>query len=94
MAALGLLAMLVSLGCLICFIIVLIKLFQNEGALKGILGLICGLYTFIWGWLNSAKLNIKTIMMVWTLLIILVIILNIMSGGFHFNYSMGTPSTP
>lgn len=31
-------------------IVVLVKLFQTEGLLKGILGLICMLYTFIWGW--------------------------------------------
>jgi len=89
---LPLLGMLLSLGCLICFIIVLIKLFQNEGALKGILGLICALYTFIWGWMNATRLNIKTIMMIWTLLTILAVIINIASGGFH--YSVGTPVTP
>lgn len=86
------LAMLLSLACLVCFIIVLIKLFQTEGALKGILGLICGLYTFIWGWMNATKLNIKTIMLAWTALIILAIILNVTTGG--FNYSFGTPATP
>jgi hypothetical protein len=85
------LGMLLSLGCVICWIIVLIKLFQNEGALKGILGLICGLYTFIWGWMNATRLSIKNIMMIWTLLIILSIIINAMTGG--FSYSLGTPST-
>ena len=58
MAALG---MLLSLGCLVCFIIVLIKLFQNEGVLKGILGLICGLYTFIWGWMNATETSTSRI---------------------------------
>lgn len=85
------LGMLLSLGCIICWIIVLIKLFQTEGALKGILGLICGLYTFIWGWMNATRLSIKNIMMIWTLLIILSIIINVMTGG--FNYSVGTPTT-
>jgi len=89
---LGILGLVLWLGCVICFIIVLIKLFQNEGALKGILGLICGLYAFIWGWMNATRLNIKNIMMIWTLLIILSIVVNIASGGFH--YSLGTPTTP
>jgi len=89
---LQLLSMLLAFGSLICFIIVLIKLFQNEGALKGILGLICSLYTFIWGWMNATKLNIKTIMMVWTLLLIVCLILSFMGGGFQ--YSIGTPATP
>ena len=78
----------VSLGCLICFIIVLIKLFQENGILHGILGLICGLWCFIWGWMNAGKLGIKNIMMIWTLLIILSIVLNVAGGG--FNYSFGT----
>jgi hypothetical protein len=89
---LGILGLVLWLGCIICFIMVLIKLFQEKGALHGILGLICGLYTFIWGWMNAGRLNIKNIMMIWTLLIILSIIVNVMSGG--FNYSFGTPATP
>ena len=76
--------MVLSLGCLICLVIVLIKLFQNEGVLKGILGLICGLYTFIWGWMNATKLNIKNIMIIWTILLILTIVINGMTGGFSY----------
>ena len=89
---LGILGLVLWLGCLICFIMVLIKLFQENGVLHGILGLICGLYTFIWGWINASRLNIKNIMMIWSLLIILSIIVNVMNGGFH--YSFGTPTTP
>ena len=77
---LGILAMLVGIGCLICWIIVLIKLFQNEGTLKGILGIICVLYTFIWGWMNSERLGIRNIMMIWTLLIIIQLVLNFVFG--------------
>lgn len=76
----GIVALCVGLGSLICFIIVLIKLFQNEGALKGILGLICGLYTFIWGWMNATRLNLRNIMMIWTLLIIIQLVLNFAFG--------------
>jgi hypothetical protein len=83
--------LLLWLGCLICGIIVLIKLFQDKGILHGILGLICGLYTFIWGWMNATRLGIKNIMIVWTLLILLSIVVNVAFGG--FNYSFGTPAT-
>jgi hypothetical protein len=76
----GIVALLVGLGCLICFIIVLIKLFQNEGALKGILGLICALYTFIWGWMNANRYGIRNIMMIWTLLFIIQFVLNFAFG--------------
>lgn len=64
------LAQLASLGSLVCFIIVVIKLFQTKGVLHGILGILCGLYTFIWGWMEAGRLNIKNIMLIWTALII------------------------
>lgn len=79
----------IGVGCIVCFIIVLVKLFQENGVLHGILGLICGLYTFIWGWINATRLNIRNIMMIWTLLIVVSIILTVLGGG--FSYSMGTP---
>jgi hypothetical protein len=90
----GILAMCVGLGSLICFIIVLIKLFQNEGALKGILGLICGLYTFIWGWMNANKLGIKNIMLIWTLLILVSLVLNFAFGVAMIPYGAGPTNTP
>ena len=89
---LGILGMITGLGCLICLIIVLIKQFQNAGVVHGIIGIItCGIWTLIWGWMNAGKLNLRNIMMIWTLLLIVCIILNVMSGGFH--YSLGTPTT-
>jgi hypothetical protein len=62
-------------------LVVLIKLFQKEGILKGILGLICMIYTYIWGWmhLKDEALNIKTWMYIWTGCIVLGLILNFMS---------------
>jgi hypothetical protein len=92
MEALRPVGMILSLASIVCWIIVLIKLFQTEGALKGILGFICGLYTFIWGWMNSSRVNIKTIMLIWTAVLLGAIIINSMTGG--FSYSMGTPTTP
>ena len=85
-------AMVVGLANLILFIIVLIKLFQNEGALKGILGLICSLYTFIWGWMNANRLGIRNIMLIWTALIILGIILNVIGGATAASYGPAIPA--
>ena len=64
---------------LVAGIVVLIRLFQKEGVLKGILGLICMLYTYIWGWMHvkDTSLNLKTWMWIWTGAILLGIILNI-----------------
>ena len=68
------------LGSLACLVMVLLKLFPAEGPLKGILGIICGLYTYVWGWMNATRFNLKTIMLVWTALIILQIALGAMVG--------------
>ena len=88
---LGILGGIAGLGSLICFIIVLIKQFQDGGALHGIIGIItCGIWTFIWGWINSGKLNIRNIMLIWTLLWIVAIILNTMSGALNFHYGATT----
>jgi hypothetical protein len=76
----GIVALLIFLGCVICYIVVLIKLFQNEDTIKGILGIICGLYTFVWGWMNANRYGIKNVMMIWTLLLIVSIILNFAFG--------------
>ncbi len=67
-------------------IVVLVKLFQTEGLVKGILGLICMLYTFVWGWQNIGKeeLKLKTWMYLWTGAIVLGVVLNVigaMSGA-------------
>ena len=76
--------MLVGLASFVCFIMVLIKQFQNAGAVHGIIGIItCGIWTFIWGWMNATTLNIKNIMMAWTLLIIVSIAINLMFGSFY-----------
>jgi len=82
----GILALLCLVASAVCGIIVLVKLFQEKGALHGILGLICGLYTYIWGWMNASK----NIMLLWTLFIILYVVFALLSGG--FNYSFGTPT--
>ena len=82
----GILALLCLVASAVCGIIVLVKLFQEKGALHGILGLICGLYTYIWGWMNASK----NIMLLWTLFIILYVVFAVLSGG--FSYSFGTPT--
>lgn len=81
---------LIGLGCLIfligviCQIMVLVKLFQTEGAGKGILGLICNLYLLIWGFMNAARLNLMKLMAGWIICVILgsilIVIGAVMSG--------------
>jgi hypothetical protein len=55
-----------SLAGLICWIIVLTKLFPAEGVGLGILAIICGLYAFIWGWQNRLEHGLENTMTIWT----------------------------
>jgi hypothetical protein len=70
-----------GLGQLVCFILVLIQMFQRG---KGGLGVVCivltlccgigALVAFIYGWVVSRPWNITTIMLVWTVAWILTVI--------------------
>ena len=65
------LAGLIGLASLVCFVMVLIKQFQQGSAVHGIIGIVtCGLWTFIWGWMNAGRTGIKNIMLIWTILIV------------------------
>jgi hypothetical protein len=64
---------LASIGSLVCFIIVIVNLFQKGEQKLGIiclvLILVCGiglLVTFIIGWMKAAQLRIQNVMMAWT----------------------------
>lgn len=86
--------LLVELAAFVCFIMVLIKQFQTAGAVHGIIGIItCGIWTFIWGWMNATTLNIKNIMMIWSLLIVICIVFQFIFGVSYFpRYPV--PATP
>lgn len=62
---------LIALGCIllliaiVCQLMVLVKLFQTEGAGKGILGLVCNIYLLIWGFMNAARLNLMKLLIGW-----------------------------
>ena len=51
---------------LVCAIMVLIQLFKKEGVGLGILGIFCGIYTYIWGWIKCKELGLKNVMLGWT----------------------------
>jgi hypothetical protein len=94
MGILSILLFLVGIATAVVAIMVLIKLFQTEGALKGIIGFICFLYTYIWGWMNANKLNIKNLMLIWTGLIVVLVILYIIVGAAVVASLPTTPATP
>jgi hypothetical protein len=93
-AIIWLLTTAVGIATAVVAIMVLIKLFQTEGPLKGIIGLICFLYTYIWGWMNANKLNIKNLMLIWTGLFVVLMILYAVAFATAFSSMQGTPVTP
>jgi hypothetical protein len=65
-ALIGLIGIAASITSLVCLILVLMKLFPAKGVGWGIFGIICGIYTFIWGWQNVELYNLKNIMIIWS----------------------------
>jgi hypothetical protein len=57
----------------VCWLKVLIALFKKEGAGLGILGILCSIYAFIWGWMKSTELGLKKTMVWWTIAIVAMI---------------------
>ncbi len=69
-----------AIGSLVSWIMVLIKMFQNEKPLIGILGIFCGLWAFIWGWTKASTLGLKKTMLIWSACIGVVILGQIITG--------------
>lgn len=78
-SSLGILAALASIASFVCLILVLLKLFPDKGVGWGIFGIICGIYTFIWGWQNVDRFNIKNIMVIWSVAIAANILIRILA---------------
>lgn len=78
-ALLGLVSMAASIVSLVCLVLVLLKLFPDKGVGWGIFGIICGIYTFIWGWQNVERHNIKNIMVLWSAAIAANIVIRILA---------------
>lgn len=77
-ALLGLVGVALWIVNIVCWIMVLIKMFQSEGPLHGIIGIICGIYALIWGWMNADQHNLRKIVQIWTACIVGSILINVM----------------
>lgn len=70
------LIILMGVASIVCWVMVLIPTFK-ENVLYGILGILCGLFAFVWGWVRVGQYGIKNVMVLWTILMILGTILNV-----------------
>ena len=73
LALLWLLLVACGIVSLVCLILVIIKMFQNNETTMGIVcavtSIFCGIgwiLTFILGWINVAKWKIRQVMLIWT----------------------------
>lgn len=55
-----------SAGWFICWVITLVQMFKRESVFLGVLGVFCGLYAFIWGWIKVKDTGQRMIMIVWS----------------------------
>ena len=69
-----------GIGSLVCWIIVLIQIFKENVGL-GILGIICGLFAFIYGWVKAAEYGIQKVMVWWTVFFLGSIVLQILAAA-------------
>lgn len=79
-------AMVVSL---ICWIIILVKIFKENIGL-GILGIICSLFAFIYGWVKVQEYQAKNIMLIWTIAWIVTIVAQALGAGEMFREAMSS----
>lgn len=69
-----------SIVSIVCWVMTLVKMFTDKekgGVLHGVIGIICGLWALIWGWMNAARLNHTKVMLIWTIAIVAGIICNV-----------------
>lgn len=76
---------------LVCWIKVLIALFKKEGVGLGILGIICGIFAFIWGWVKNKETGLKTTMVWWTICLVASIVLWLVAAASLVGMAANSP---
>ena len=81
---LSILSLVVGLGSLVCFVLVVIQMFKHGQTGLGVISIVLlfcfgigALIAFIYGWIKANEWNIKNVMLIWTVLIGISILLNI-----------------
>lgn len=74
-------AIILWIGSIACWVMTLIKMFKHESTGLAVLGIICGIWAFIWGWQNAKKYDHLQIMKIWTGLIVASVVVNVISSA-------------
>ncbi|WDI40678.1 hypothetical protein [Bremerella sp. P1] len=81
------LAAILGIVSLVCFILIIVKMFQNDDSTLGIICIVTifcgigGLIAFVMGWINAGKYNASQLMLIWTGAIVGSVILNIIGSA-------------
>ena len=62
-------------------LILVVKIFKQEGLMKGILAFFCFIYAYIWGWQHAKSQNLGKMMWAYTICFILGMILYYAGAG-------------
>ena len=82
-----LLAFVVGIGSLVCFVMVVVQMFKHDQTGLGvacIVLLFCGiggLIAFVYGWMKNKEWNLQKIMLIWTVCIAVGLLVNIVLIG-------------
>jgi hypothetical protein len=85
---LSILAAICGLGSLVCFILVVVKMFQHGDSTLGIVSIVlifCGigaLVAYIVGWMKVGVYGVQNIMLIWTGCFVGAILFNILAAVF------------
>ena len=71
---------LVTIVSLVCWVMILIKIFKENVGL-GILGIVCSLFAFIYGWVKVKEYDAQKIMVVWTIATVVGILAQLLGAG-------------
>jgi hypothetical protein len=69
----------IGIVSLVCWILTLIKIFKDNVGL-GVLGVVCALFAFIYGWVKTEQYQNKKVMIIWTIAILFSLLLNVVSA--------------
>jgi hypothetical protein len=75
----------IGIVSLVCWIMTLIRIFKDNVGL-GILGVVCALFAFIYGWVKVEQYQNKKTMIIWTIAVIFSVLLNVVAAVLGFGF--------
>lgn len=78
-----LVALVVGIGSLVCFVLVVMQMFKHDQAGLGVACIVLifcgigGLIAFVYGWIKNKEWNLQKVMLAWTVCIVVGVLVNI-----------------